>query len=68
MVIDREVVLTGSMNFTSGAAQNSKNVALDGDLGGPEKFFVERPQPPQIVGQIDHVVLERVRLLWWRVR
>jgi phosphatidylserine/phosphatidylglycerophosphate/cardiolipin synthase-like enzyme len=28
MVIDRKVVLTGSMNFTSGAAQNSENVAL----------------------------------------
>ena len=66
MVIDREVVLTGSMHFTSGAAQNSKNVAPDGDLGRPEKFFVERLQPPQIVGQIDNAVLERVRLLRWR--
>ena len=28
MTIDRKVVLTGSMNFTSGAAQNSENVAL----------------------------------------
>jgi hypothetical protein len=28
MVIDRKVVLTGSMNFTASAAQNSENVAL----------------------------------------
>ena len=28
MVIDRKVVLTGSMNFTNGAAQNSENVTL----------------------------------------
>lgn len=28
MTIDRKVVLTGSMNFTSGAGQNSENVAL----------------------------------------
>jgi phosphatidylserine/phosphatidylglycerophosphate/cardiolipin synthase-like enzyme len=28
MVIDRKVVLTGSANFTGGAAQNSENVAL----------------------------------------
>jgi phosphatidylserine/phosphatidylglycerophosphate/cardiolipin synthase-like enzyme len=28
MTIDRKVVLTGSMNFTSGATQNSENVAL----------------------------------------
>jgi hypothetical protein len=28
MVIDRKVVLTDSMNFTSGTAQNFENVAL----------------------------------------
>ena len=28
MVIDRKVVLTGSMNFTNGAAQNSENLTL----------------------------------------
>jgi hypothetical protein len=38
-----------------------------GDLSKLGEFSLERLLPPQIVGQMDNPVLERMRRLWWRV-
>jgi hypothetical protein len=37
-----------------------------GDLREPGEFYLERLQPPQIVGQLANPVLEAVRRLWSR--
>jgi hypothetical protein len=123
MVIDNQVTLTGSMNWTGGAAQNSENLNLGriedhcsrlrrtlesascavvalctarglvplarggrlqigiipvmkpdregwfgagGTLRGPGECSAQRPQPSEIVGEIENPMLETMRRLWWR--
>jgi hypothetical protein len=38
-----------------------------GNLSKPGEFSLKELQPPEIVGQMDNPVLERIRRLWWRV-
>lgn len=38
-----------------------------GDLSKPGESCLGKLPPPEIVGQIDKPVLERMRRLWWRV-
>ena len=38
-----------------------------GNLSKPGEFSLKEPPPPEIVGQMDTPVLERIRRLWWRM-
>ena len=53
MVNDRKVLLTtGSMNFTSGAAQNSENVALVSSEANRRRLYGPLAESPRSLGAV----------------
>jgi hypothetical protein len=47
--------------------EQDNGLEAGGDLSKPGEFSLEELRPPEIVGQTDNPVLERMRRLCWRV-